>query len=125
MSRNKRASRTPRKPTAARRVQVLKASTAAAVDALVKRATVLQARGRKLAVAKVREARAVAGERVVQVRRGTADAVGRLERAFQHRVSQAMSRLGVPNARDVRALSRQVAQLQQSVEQLRRGRARA
>jgi polyhydroxyalkanoate synthesis regulator phasin len=44
---------------------------------------------------------------------------------FENRVQNAISKLGVPTARDVRALSRQVAQLQQSVDQLRRSRARA
>jgi hypothetical protein len=36
-----------------------------------------------------------------------------------------MSKLGVPTAKDVRALSRQVSQLQASVERLNRSRARA
>jgi len=51
--------------------------------------------------------------------------VTHLEKVFEARVGAAMGRLGVPSARDVRALSRQVAQLQQSVDQLRRARARA
>ena len=55
----------------------------------------------------------------------TVDAVSHLEKVFEQRVSRAISRLGVPTAKDVRALSRQVAQLQQNVEQLHRARARS
>jgi len=55
----------------------------------------------------------------------TLDAMTSLEKTFETRVSQAIARLGVPTASDVRALSRQVAQLQASVERLKRSRARA
>jgi poly(hydroxyalkanoate) granule-associated protein len=47
----------------------------------------------------------------------------RFEKAFESRVTRAMSRLGVPSAKEVRALSRQVAGLKASVEKLRRARA--
>jgi polyhydroxyalkanoate synthesis regulator phasin len=55
----------------------------------------------------------------------TVEAVTHLERVFERRVSRAISKLGVPTSGDVRALSRQVAQLQASVEKLHRARARA
>jgi poly(hydroxyalkanoate) granule-associated protein len=81
----------------------------------------LQTEGRKLATAKAREARAAlaaGADRATEV-------VTRYEKVFQDRVCQAMSKLGVPTQRDVRTLTRQVAQLQQSVDKLRRSRARA
>ena len=81
----------------------------------------LQTEGRKLATAKARDARralAAGADRATEV-------VTRYEKVFQDRVCQAMSKLGVPTQRDVRTLTRQVAQLQQSVDKLRRSRARA
>ena len=124
MARTKRTQRTNRK-AAASGLERLKASALSTVGTLVKQGTALQARGRKLAVARARAAREALATRAAEARIRTTDAATRFERAFEHRVSQAMSRLGVPTARDVRSLSRQVAQLQQSVDQLRRSRARA
>ena len=49
----------------------------------------------------------------------------KLETIFEDRTAKALKKLGVPTSKDVRALSRQVAQLQQSVDSLRRSRARA
>ena len=69
------------------------------------------------------KARALATVEVARDR--TAVAVSQLEKMFQERVGRTISGLGVPGNKDVRALTRQVAQLQQSVEQLRRTRARA
>ena len=63
--------------------------------------------------------------RAVEARTRTVDAVTHLERVFEQRVSKAISKLGVPTTKDVKALSRQVAQLQASVERLSRSRARA
>ena len=79
---------------------------------------------KEIALARGKQARkaVIAGAAVARVR--TSDAVSRLERVFERRVTGVISRLGVPSARDVRALSRQVAHLQQSVDQLKRVRAR-
>jgi hypothetical protein len=52
-------------------------------------------------------------------------AISQLERVLQSRVSSVASKLGVPRAAEVRALTRQVAQLQQSVDKLSRARARS
>ena len=132
-ARTKRTVRTTRKATAAvGTLAALRKNALGAVDKIVKQGTQLQAKGRKLAVAKAKEARAVVMEaresvtsRADAARVRTLDAVSQLEKVFQNRVQGAISKLGVPTARDVRALSRQVAQLQQSVDQLRRARARA
>ena len=53
------------------------------------------------------------------------ETVNQLERAFEARVTRAMSRLGVPTTREVRALAREVASLKASVQRLSRSRARA
>ena len=132
-ARTKRNTRTARKATsAAGRIEQIRSNAMGAVDKIVKQGTALQTKARKLAVAKAKEARAAVLEakdtvtaRADEARTRTMDAVSQLERVFENRVQNAISKLGVPTARDVRALSRQVAQLQQSVDQLRRSRARA
>jgi len=65
----------------------------------------------------------VAGINTTRTR--TVEAVSHLEKVFEARVGAAVARLGVPSAKDVRALSRQVAELQASVERLKRTRAKA
>ncbi len=80
---------------------------------------------RSLVAGKAAEAREAAIARAEDARSRAVDAVTGLEKLFEQRVSSAIARLGVPTSRDVRALSRQVAQLQASVQQLKRARARA
>lgn len=80
---------------------------------------------RKVALSTANEAREVAMARAEEAKARTVEVVTQLEKVFEHRVSRAISKLGMPTTRDVRALSRQVAQLQASVESLRRSRARA
>ena len=128
----KRTTKAARKNAPTGKLELLRRNAIGAVDKIVKQGAQLQARGRKLAAAKAREARAavVEARQAVTARAGAArsrtmDAVSQLEKVFENRVQSAISKLGVPTARDVRALSRQVAQLQQSVDQLRRARARA
>jgi|SRR5687767_837582 poly(hydroxyalkanoate) granule-associated protein len=128
----KRTTRAARKATPAGKLELLRKNALGAVDKIVKQGADLQAKGRKLAVAKAKQARAAVVDvreavaaRGLAARTRTLDAVSQLERVFEHRVQNAISKLGVPTSRDVRALSRQVAQLQQSVDQLRRSRARA
>jgi poly(hydroxyalkanoate) granule-associated protein len=100
-------------------------SAAGAFDALVKQGAALEARSRRAALARAEKAREAACARAEEARTRTVEAVSHLEKVFEQRVSKAISKLGVPTARDVRALSRQVAQLQASVEKLHRARARA
>jgi poly(hydroxyalkanoate) granule-associated protein len=78
---------------------------------------------RATAIAKVEAARQIALSSVGEVRARAAGAMTQLEKAFETRVSKTISRLGVPSTKDVRALSRQVAELKVSVEKLRRARA--
>jgi len=100
-------------------------SAVGAFDALVRQGAALEARSRKAAIAKAGKARDVACARAEEARVKTVDAVSHLEKVFEHRVSRVISKLGVPTVRDVRALSRQVAELQASVEKLHRSRVRA
>jgi poly(hydroxyalkanoate) granule-associated protein len=96
-----------------------------AFEALVKQGAALEARSRRAALAKAEKAREVACARAEEAKVKTVEAVSHLEKVFEQRVSKAISKLGVPTSRDVKALSRQVAQLQASVERLHRARARA
>ena len=100
-------------------------SAVGAFDTLVRQGAALEARSRRMALAKAGKARDAACARAEEARTKTVEAVSHLEKIFEQRVSKAISKLGVPTARDVRALSRQVAQLQVSVDKLHRARARA
>jgi poly(hydroxyalkanoate) granule-associated protein len=79
----------------------------------------------KTAMAGVEAARDSAALRVEEARTRAVDTVNQLERAFEARVTRAMSRLGMPTSREVRALAREVATLKASVQRLSRSRARA
>jgi poly(hydroxyalkanoate) granule-associated protein len=128
----KRTPKAARKAAPMGRLELLRKNALGAVDKIVKQGAELQVQGRKVAFAKAKQAEALVADvreavtaRGLAARSRTMDAVSQLEKVFQNRVQNAISKLGVPTARDVRALSRQVAQLQQSVDQLRRSRARA
>jgi poly(hydroxyalkanoate) granule-associated protein len=79
----------------------------------------------KTAMAGVEAARDNAALRVEEAHARAVDTVNQLERAFEARVTRAMSRLGMPTSREVRALAREVATLKASVQRLSRSRARA
>ena len=129
MARTKRTARTARAPRAAKKaprtLERIKAIAVARAAALARQGTTLTLQGRRLALARIREARAALDNGAVVAKSRAVHAAGTLERVFEDRVGRAIGKLGVPTARDVRALSRQVAHLQQSVDQLRRARARA
>ena len=78
-----------------------------------------------VAMATVEAARENAAVRVEEARTRALQTATKLERAFETRVTRAMSRLGIPTTREVRALAREVAQLKASVQRLTRSRARA
>ena len=75
------------------------------------------------AIVTIEAARDGAMQRAGEVRARTAVVLTQLEKAFQHRVSKAAARLGVSTAKEVRALARQVAELEARVAKLRRVRA--
>jgi poly(hydroxyalkanoate) granule-associated protein len=76
-----------------------------------------------LAIAKVGAAKDAVIARTDEARARTVEVMTQLERVFEQRVAKTISRLGVPSAKEVRELSRQVSQLKSSVEKLRRARA--
>ena len=119
---NRAAGITLSKPVAA--LNALRANAAQAIGAAIGQSAALRAKGRKLALARTREVRNAVVNGASVARSRATHAVARFERVFEDRVTRVVSRLGVPTARDVRALSRQVAHLQQSVDSLRRVRAR-
>lgn len=96
-----------------------------AFDSLVKQGAALEARSRRMAFARAEKTRDAACARAEEAKAKTIEAVSHLERVFETRVSRVIAKLGVPTVRDVKALSRQVAQLQASVDKLHRSRARA
>ena len=63
------------------------------------------------AIAGVQAARDSAATRIDEARAKAMGTVNQLERAFETRLTRAMSRLGVPSSREVRALAREVATL--------------
>ena len=119
-TRNARAAR-----TSAARLDRLKAAAVTQAKAIARQGAALQVEGRKLAALKARQARAAIAAGTEQATSRVSDFVSRFEKVFEDRVGRAISKLGVPTSRDVRALSRQVAHLQQSIDSLRRTRARA
>ena len=121
MARTQRKARTARKAAPATPLQVVRANARKVVGVVTRITT----QGQRAAIARAKEARQAVLARAGEARSRTAEAVSQIERVFEDRVERVVSKLGVPTARDVRALSRQVAHLQQSVDQLRRSRARA
>ena len=125
-ARTARTTRAPRKAmNVTGKLNVIKASALSTANALLKQGAALQQKSRKLVIATAHEARKAVAARTDEARALTVDAASRFEKAFEGRVSRVISKLGMPTSRDVRALSRQVAQLQLSVNRLRGSRARA
>lgn len=126
--------RTPKSTpiTPANALALAKASAQKAIATVVKRGAALRAASRKAALERAGAARDAANAarnaamaRAEEAKTRTVEAVSHLERVFEQRVSKTISKLGVPTTKDVRALSRQVAQLQASVDRLNRSRSRA
>jgi poly(hydroxyalkanoate) granule-associated protein len=96
-----------------------------AFDTLVKQGAAFGAASKEAAIDRAGAARDAAVARAEEARARTVEVVSHLEKVFEQRVSRAISKLGVPTSKDVRELSRQVAQLQASVDRLGRSRSRA
>ena len=75
------------------------------------------------ALAKVEMVRDSAIEQAGVARAKATATFTQLEKAFQQRIAKAAARMGVPTAKEVRALARQVAELEARVAKLRRVRA--
>lgn len=59
-----------------------------------------------------------------RVRGRTGETLGKMEKAFDDRLSGALSRLGIPNKREVEALNSRIEELTRTIEKLREGDAR-
>jgi poly(hydroxyalkanoate) granule-associated protein len=115
----------PRANARIRTLAGLQATARKALQASTRNVVSRALEARDLVLARAGAAREAVAAGATVARSRTARAATQLERAFEQRVSTVVSKLGVPTAKDVRALSRQVAELQVSVNQLRRSRARA
>lgn len=125
-----RKTRTVRKTrvTPVTAIQKARASVRKTLQSIAQQGAALQAASTERANAAreaAENARDVAVARVEEARARTVAAVGSLEKVFEQRVSRAIAKLGVPTTKDVKALSRQVAQLQAKVDRMSRSRARA
>lgn len=128
MARKNRTTRTARTTKLQRFVKAaegVRQNAAGAFDTFVKQARTAVKHTRAAALDKAHEARDAAIASAEGAKAKTVEAVTQLEKMFEQRVSKAISKLGVPTTKDVRALSRQVAQLQASVDRLNRSRSRA
>ena len=127
MARKTRTTRNTRvtKLTPATAFSLAKSSALKAFDTIVKQGTAFKDASREVAIERAGAARDAAVARAEEAKAKTVEAVSHLEKVFEQRVSRAISKLGVPTTKDVRALSRQVAQLQASVDRLNRSRSRA
>ena len=96
----------------------MRKSAVGAFDALVKQGAALESRSRHAALAKAGKARDAAYARAGEARDRTVEAVTHLERVFEQRVSKAISKLGVPTAKDVDSLIKRVDQLAAAVAKL-------
>lgn len=56
-----------------------------------------------------------------RVRGRTGETLGKMERAFDDRLSGALSRLGIPNKREVEALNSRIEELTRTIERLSEG----
>lgn len=117
--------RKPARLTPATAYAMAKTTARKALGRLVKQGVALQTASRQAAVDAGNAAKDAALARAEEARAKTVETVTQLEKMFEQRVSRAISKLGVPTTKDVRALSRQVAQLQASVDRLNRSRSRA
>lgn len=135
MARKTRVTRRTRKTAAltpATAFARAKATAQKAIATVVKQGAALRTASQAAALERANAARDAATAardaafaRAEEAKAKTVEAVSHLERVFEQRVSRAIAKMGVPTTKDVRALSRQVAQLQASVDRLNRSRSRA
>ncbi len=90
-------------------------------ETLVKQGSSLEQQTRKIATSKVGEVRGVVESGVSQVRERTQETWDRLEQVFESRVSQALSKLGVPGRKELDELLARVDELNREVKKLNIG----
>jgi poly(hydroxyalkanoate) granule-associated protein len=114
-----------RTATPLRRFAALQTHARKAIESSTREVLARAVEARNAVLTRAAGARELVETAASDARARTAKAATRFERAFEQRISTVVAKLGVPTAKDVRSLSRQVAELQASVNQLRRSRARA
>jgi poly(hydroxyalkanoate) granule-associated protein len=87
-------------------------------EGLVKEGLNLEAKTRKIATGKVDEVRGAVETGVSQVRERTQETWDRLEQVFEHRVSRALSKLGVPGRKELDDLLKRVDELNREVRKI-------
>lgn len=80
-------------------------------DSLVDTGRELESRTRDRSESRVEELKE-------RVRSRTGETMGKMEKAFDERLNKALSRLGIPNRREVEALQRRVQELTAALEQM-------
>ena len=87
-------------------------------EGLVKEGLNLEAKTRKIATGKVDEVRGAVETGVSQVRERTQETWDRLEQVFEHRVSRALNKLGVPGRKELDELLKRVDELNREVRKI-------
>lgn len=80
-------------------------------DSLVDTGRELESRTRDKSESRVEELKE-------RVRSRTGETMGKMEKAFDERLNKALSRLGIPNRREVEALQRRVQELTAALEEM-------
>ncbi len=87
-------------------------------EGLVKDGLSLEQKTRKIATGKVDEVRGAVETGVSQVRERTQETWDRLEQVFEHRVSRALNKLGVPGRKELDELLKRVDELNREVRKI-------
>lgn len=87
-------------------------------EGLVKDGLSLEQKTRKVATGKVDEVRGAVETSVSQVRERTQETWDRLEQVFEHRVSRALGKLGVPGRKELDELLKRVDELNREVRKI-------
>lgn len=89
-------------------------------ETLVKEGSALEAATTKFTNKRVQEVRGAVESTMNTVKDRAADTWDRLEKVFEDRVSKALGALGIPGRRDLEDLTRQVAELQKAIVDLKK-----
>lgn len=94
-------------------------------ETLVKEGSALEAATTKFTNKRVQEVRGAVESTMSTVKDRAADTWDRLEKVFEDRVSKALGALGIPGRRDLEDLTRQVAELQKAIVELKKSSAKS
>lgn len=94
-------------------------------ETLVKEGSALEAATTKFTNKRVQEVRGAVESTMNTVKDRASDTWDRLEKVFEDRVSKALGALGIPGRRDLEELSRQVADLQKAISELKKSTGKA